>query len=66
MALSAEQVTLLKTEIDGYSFTPHYFDFNTGAPVVAPNMAVVEYEIYHRLTSPIALEVKHGLANVIF
>jgi hypothetical protein len=56
----------LEAAILAYGFPPIYFDFAANVQVHAPNMNAVELAIRNMLVSPMALDVKYGLANVIY
>ena len=66
MPLNIHQQTQLGNAIHLYGFPPIYFDFPNNVQIRAPNMAAVELAIRNMLVSPNALDVKHGLANVIY
>ncbi len=66
MPLNDQQVEDLDAAIAGYSFPAVYFDFVANAEVHAPHMGAVEAAIQAMLVSPIAQDVRHGLANVIY
>jgi hypothetical protein len=66
MPLDNNQKEQLKTAIIGYMFPSVYYDFGSGLPANAQNMSVVEEYINRLLKSQNVIDVKHGLANVLY
>jgi hypothetical protein len=66
MPLNHNQQQTLKCSIIGYSFPAIYYDFTNKRKVNAPNMGVVEEYIFRLLRSNNVIDVKYGLANVLY
>lgn len=66
MALNQDQKNKLKVSINQYVFPAVYYDFMNNNPVTAASMHVVEEYIATLLYSDEVIDVKHGLANVLY
>ena len=66
MPLNQNQKNQLEASIIRYVFPAVYYDFTNNDPVIAPNMHVVEEYIGTLLYSGKVIDVKHGLANVLY
>lgn len=66
MPLSTSQIHTLDAAIAAYAFPLEYFNFSTGVPLTAPSITVLEFAIQRLLISPNLVDVKDGLANVIY
>lgn len=66
MPLTEAQIASLHDAIGGYAFPPVYYDFEEGNEIVANDMAEVEHVIRDQLRSVHTLEVRHGLANILY
>jgi len=66
MPLNQQQITQLGDSITGYAFPTVYFDFTNNIAVNAQNMSEVENLIFHQLESNEIVNVKYGLANVLY
>jgi hypothetical protein len=66
MPLNQNQKNQLESSIIGYAFPAVYYDFANNGPVIAPNMHIVEEYIRTLLFSNKVIDVKYGLANVLY
>jgi|SRR3989339_632766 len=66
MPLNQNQKNQLETSIIQYSFPAVYYDFLNNDPVITTNIQVVEEYIATLLYSDKLIDVKHGLANVLY
>jgi hypothetical protein len=66
MPLNHDQQKTLKDSISRYIFPAVYYDFSNNRKINPYNMGVVEEYIFKLLRSKNVINVKYGLANVLY